>query len=199
MSKTGGSEEIDDNTALLGRRLRELRQRRRLSLRALATEAGVSASYVSLIENGQANVSVQLLRRLANVFGIEWLDLFQNPPQEGRVLRREDRPRLSPGGGQVHHSITRPPLLDLEVGAVEYSQGSSSGEFPYAHGDVHEVFIVLKGRFHFELQDEVFEMRHGDSIDFRSSVPHKVTALDDVNEGLWISTPPAGLPGRLAR
>lgn len=162
-------------------------------MRDLAQRAGISVSYISQIENGQGNASVRLLRKLADVFAIQWIDFYQEQAVVGRVLRKSERPTFSPGGGQTHHTITRPPLLDLEVGVVDYEPGASIGDDEYTHGDVHEIFLVLKGRFLFRLQGEDFEMEEGDSIDFRSSVPHMVKSLGpEVGEGLWIATPPTG-------
>ncbi len=164
-------------------------------MRELALRAGVSLSYVSQIEKGTANVSVRLLRQLAEVFSIEWVDLYQPTSPASAVLRRADRPTFSPGGGQVHHAVTRAPLTDLEVGVVDYAPGATVGDETYTHGDVHEIFIVLKGRFRFHLGGEDFEMAPGDSVDFRSSMPHMLTSLGpDAGEGLWIASPPTGRP-----
>lgn len=164
-------------------------------MRELATRAGVSVSYISQIEAGTANVSVVMLRKLAGVFGIEWIEFYQEMPSSRGVLRKADRPSFDPGGGQRHYAITRRPLLDVEVGVVEYEPGAFIGGEEYTHDDSHEIFLVLKGRFAFHLDGQDHELGEGDSVDFRSSMPHGVRSLGpEVGEGLWITAPPTGRP-----
>jgi DNA-binding XRE family transcriptional regulator len=49
----------------LGDRLRATRLRRRLSRRELARRSGISERYIARIEGGTGNVSIVLLRRIA--------------------------------------------------------------------------------------------------------------------------------------
>ncbi len=64
---------------ILADNLRLLRLQRRLSQDVLADEAGVTQALVSAIERGLANPTVESLERLALVFGVGVVDLFQNP------------------------------------------------------------------------------------------------------------------------
>ncbi len=178
----------------LGGRLREFRKSRKWTMRDLAQRAGVSVSYISQIESGSANVSVVMLRRLAEVFGIEWVEFYNDPPTARGALKKAARPRFDPGGGQRHYAITLPPLLDVEVGVVEYEPGAHIGGDDYTHDDDnHEIFFVIRGNFLFRLDGEEFLLEEGDSMDFRSSMPHMVKSLGpEVGEAMWITTPPTG-------
>ena len=43
-----------------------------------------------------------------------------------------------------------------------------------------------------EAYERIYELEQGDSIDYRSSTPHRVTnAGDDVAEVLWVISPPS--------
>jgi AcrR family transcriptional regulator/transcriptional regulator with XRE-family HTH domain len=55
---------------LLGGRIRDVRRRRGLSVRALATALGLSAATVSAIENGRTGVSTDRLAELADALGV---------------------------------------------------------------------------------------------------------------------------------
>lgn len=48
-----------------GRRLRELRVRAKLSQEKLAARAGMARNFVSMIENGQRNVTLDTIEKLA--------------------------------------------------------------------------------------------------------------------------------------
>lgn len=184
---------MDDKN--LGARIRELRTLRGLSMRDLAKQAGVSAGYVSQIENGQANASLQVVRSIADAFGVQWLELFDNTPVRGRVLKRSERPRLFTSPTVRHYGITQPPVGNVEVLVSEYEPGEAVGDPDYTHGDSQEICIVLRGRFAFRLADDDFILEPGDSIDYRTSTPHMLTNIGDgVGEALWVVTPPSSPP-----
>src|ERR671926_394455 len=88
--------------------------------------------------------------------------------------------------------LTPRPLRHLEVFAGELEVGGSTGEQPYAHGDSEELFVVLSGTVQLELGGEVFELERGDSIDYRSSTPHRAANVgDELAEVMWIISPPS--------
>jgi XRE family aerobic/anaerobic benzoate catabolism transcriptional regulator len=81
----------DDGVAFLarlGRRVRETRERRDMSRRALALEAQVSERYLAQLEGGDGNVSVVLLRRVASALGTDLTDLLGDEAPEQRMIRR---------------------------------------------------------------------------------------------------------------
>ena len=57
-----------DDENELGKRVRELRNRRGLTIRELASKSGISINTLSLIENGKTSPSVSTLRRIASAF-----------------------------------------------------------------------------------------------------------------------------------
>ena len=181
------------NDVDVGERLRVIRSRRRLTLREVAERAGLSESFLSQVERGRASASVASLRRIADALGIAISDLFQ--PAEAsqpRVLRRDDRPSLAFGILGRKLLLTPKPLHHLEVFVGELDPEGSTGAEQYAHGDSEELFVVIRGTVQLELGDEVFELEAGDSIDYRSAVPHRISnAGDDVAEVMWIISPPS--------
>jgi len=181
------------NDVDVGERLRVIRSRRRQTLREVAERAGLSESFLSQVERGRASASVASLRRIADALGVAISDLFQ--PAEAsrpRVLRRDDRPSLAFGILGRKLLLTPRPLHHLEVFVGELDPEGSTGAEQYAHGDSEELFVVIRGTVQLELGDEVFELEAGDSIDYRSAVPHRISnAGDDVAEVMWIISPPS--------
>src|SRR3954467_12057000 len=177
----------------VGERLRELRRFRRCTLRTVATRSGLSESFLSQVERGRSSASIESLRRVAEALGISMADLFEPDGVPGpRVLRRGDRPALSFGILGRKLLLTPRPLKHLEVFAGELEVGGSTGEQPYAHGDSEELFVVLSGSVQLELGGEVYELARGDSVDYRSSTPHRVANSGDTTaEVLWIVSPPS--------
>ena len=65
-----------DTVKKVGARLREIRQHRKLSQEALAHAANLERAYVSGVERGQFNVSVDSLARLAHVLKVHIREFF---------------------------------------------------------------------------------------------------------------------------
>ena len=74
----------------MGRRVREARERRGMSRRALAVAADISERYLAQLEAGEGNASVVLLRRVATALGLPLPDLVggNESPVEQRLIRR---------------------------------------------------------------------------------------------------------------
>jgi len=177
----------------VGERLRALRRSRRATLRTVAERSGLSESFLSQVERGRSSASIESLRRVADALGVSMADLFEPGGLPGpRVLRRDERPALSFGVLGKKLLLTPRPLHHLEVFAGELEVGGSTGTEPYAHGDSEELFVVLSGTVQLELGGELFELERGDSIDYRSSTPHRISNTgQDLAEVMWIISPPS--------
>lgn len=177
----------------VGERLRELRRFRRATLKTIADRSGLSESFLSQVERGRSSASIASLRKIADALGVSMADLFEPDGVPGpRVLKRADRPALTFGILGRKLLLTPKPLHHLEVFAGELDIGGSTGEQPYAHGDSEELFVVVSGRVQLELGGELFELESGDSIDYRSSTPHRVMNTgQELAEVMWIISPPS--------
>jgi XRE family aerobic/anaerobic benzoate catabolism transcriptional regulator len=60
----------------LGQRVLTARSLRGLSRRTLALTSGISERYIALLESGKGNISILLLRRVANAMAISITDLI---------------------------------------------------------------------------------------------------------------------------
>jgi transcriptional regulator with XRE-family HTH domain len=177
----------------VGERLRAIRLLRRLTLREIAEAAGVSESFVSRLERGRSNASVATLQRLAAAVGIEISDLFAPERATGpRVLRREGRHLLEWGHLGRKALLTPKPFHSLEVVAAAFDPGGSTGGEPYTHGDSEELLLVLAGRVHLQLGSQLLDLSTGDSVNYRSSTPHRVSNPgEETAEVLFVISPPS--------
>ena len=178
----------------IGERLRALRHLRRATLKTVAERAGLSESFLSQVERGKASASIASLTRISVALGVTVADLFEPHGSRAhpRVLRRQRRPSLAFGNLGRKYLLTPRPLEHLEVFVGELDPGGSTGDEPYTHGDSEELFVVLSGRVHLQLGEQIYELERGDSIDYRSSTPHRVmNAGDDAAEVMWVISPPS--------
>jgi transcriptional regulator with XRE-family HTH domain len=177
----------------LGERIRAIRLLRGRTLKDVSSAAGVSESFLSQLERGRSSASVASLQRLSSALGIEVSDLFAaNGLPRPRVLRREARESVVWGHLGRKSLLTPKPFHALEVVAAEFEPGGSTGDEPYTHGDSEELLLVTEGRVHVQLGEEVYELRAGDSLHYRSSTPHRVANPGyETAEVLFVISPPS--------
>jgi transcriptional regulator with XRE-family HTH domain len=177
----------------LGRRLRSARRRRGLTLATLAERAAMSESFLSQLERGLTGVSLDSLQRLTQALGIRVADLFEpDHAHSPRVLHPDERPVL-----EVWH-LGRKMLLTprwsehFEVLICSLEPDGATGDQPYSHGDSDELFLLLTGVVDLQLGDQVHRMQAGDSITYRSAIPHRVINRGaSTAEGIWAIAPPS--------
>ena len=67
--------------AAIGERVREIRARRGMSRRTLAQDSGVSERYLASLESGRGNVSILLLKQIAQAIDVPVEQLTRNGPE----------------------------------------------------------------------------------------------------------------------
>lgn len=82
--------------AIVGENIRRLRVARGMVQEALATDANVDPGYVSRLERGMANPTVDVLERMAGALEAELVDLFVRSPRAAPKAKNlpRGRPKL---------------------------------------------------------------------------------------------------------
>ncbi len=166
--------EVKEQTMDVGGRLRELRQERDLSMRALARLSGLSTNALSMIERGRTSPSVSTLYKLSEALEVPITAFFRTePPKQGIVFRKaEERSKVEfqrglwEGlGGESFIGRVEPFMLTLEGGAT-------SGPHGLVHSG-HEFVICLNGQLEYEVEDQRYTLVPGDSLLFASRMHHR--------------------------
>ena len=192
MSESAPATAVDGDVAV-GERLRAIRHLRRLTLKDVAASAELSESFISQVERGRTSASIASLQRIAAALGIEVSDLFaRDGTHRQRVLRRDARDVVGFGKLARKSLLTPKPFHALEVVAAEFEPGGSTGDEPYTHGDSEELFVVVSGTVHLQLDTAFYELGAGDCAQYRSSTPHRVVnPTDEPAEVMFVISPPS--------
>jgi transcriptional regulator with XRE-family HTH domain len=189
----------------IGTRLREERERARISQRELARRLGVSASLISQIESGQSKPSVSTLYAIVTELGVSLDQVFQvhadgvppavvqttegspREPGAGPVVRPVERHVIELDSGVRWERLTSHEMEDVDFLHVIYDVGgSSSGDDRLMRHPGREYGFVLSGRLGVQLGFERHELEPGDSIAFDSTQPHRLWNLgDEPVHGIW--------------
>jgi len=81
----------EDFLLSLGKRVRELRNRRGMTRKMMAHEADLSERHLAQLEAGEGNISIVLLRRIAAAVNVSLAELFSRDAEESvemRLIRR---------------------------------------------------------------------------------------------------------------
>ena len=173
-----------------GEALRERRRGNGISVRALASQVGVSPSLVSQIENGKVNPSVDTLVALVTALGLSLDELFLDVPAKAGdplpkpggtgVVREGERPRIELATGVKWDRLTPTHEQGVDFLYVIYEVGGAScapGAYMRHHG--REYGLVLSGHLGAAVGFESFELGPGDSIVFNADTPHRLWTIGD--------------------
>lgn len=73
----------------VGEKVREIRNKKKLSLRQLAAMTDMNHAYLSRIENGKVQPSVESLTKIAKALGCDVADFFEKKMEVDEELKKE--------------------------------------------------------------------------------------------------------------
>ena len=169
------ADEID-----VGRRLRELRTSRGLSMRALAEHSGLNVNTLSLIENRRTSPSVSTLQQLAQTLQVPISAFFETNHGYKLVVHQKagNRPRAAFTHGSIEDLGAGMPRFGAEPFIVTLAPNADSGKNPIVHTG-REFIYCLEGYIAYSVDSETFLLEPGDSLLFEAYLPHRLKNLGD--------------------
>lgn len=173
------------NELILGRRIRELRHERALTLDQLGQRTGMSKSLLSKVENAQVSPPIATLSKIAGALGVSIGYFFEEDPrQENAVyvpVAERQRVDAAAHGAEYNyehlaHGGTMPRLMEPFIITLDGSTPSPEKLFDHPG---EEFIMVLEGEMRFLFGSTSYHMRTGDSLYFDARVPHGPQLIDD--------------------
>jgi transcriptional regulator with XRE-family HTH domain len=167
----------------LGGRVRDLRQRRGLTLEELAGLSGVSRAMISKLERGEKNPTLVVAARLAEGLGVTLSQLAgMEERREVVVVPRQRRMVMRDPETGFERQLLSPNFVGRGVEFIrnEIPENSTSGEFPPHRNGVEEHIVVERGNLRAILAGEEYLLAEGDALYFEADVPHR---FDNAGEG----------------
>jgi transcriptional regulator with XRE-family HTH domain len=179
----------------VGRRIRDLRRARNLSLETVVARTDLSIGFVSQIERGLSSPSLRVLATLADVLGVGLAALFGARPSEdgasdGVVTREAQRAELKLWRTGISKQLLSPAGAEnrLNLFLVHIDPGGNTGDELYTH-DGEEAGLVLDGEMMLTVDAETWSLKTGDSFRFASRRPHRFSNPADDGKAvvLWVN------------
>jgi transcriptional regulator with XRE-family HTH domain/predicted Fe-Mo cluster-binding NifX family protein len=158
---------------LVGRKLREMRMRRLLSLRALADRSGLNINTLSLIENGKSSPSVSTLQQLAQALDVPIASFFESETTEKSVVftLAEQRPQAAFGRTRMENLGKDLKGNRVQPFSVTLKPGAGSGDQPIVHTGFEFVYCLI-GTVQYQIDGQEYSLKPGDSLVFEAHLPH---------------------------
>jgi transcriptional regulator with XRE-family HTH domain len=183
----------------LGRKIRDLRLRRGLTVQQLAEATGLSKGFVSQVENSRTSPSLSTLQNLARSLETSVAFLVVEEDQVPYVVRRQDRPQMSVNGkGSRLEVMSAQPRRNLELLQAELPPGAAMSDKRQFH-DGEEVVLCVDGCIRLVCGEHVVTLEAGDSCHFDGRVPHSVENAGETLARLFIALTPATSESSRAR
>uniref|UniRef100_Q026G4 Transcriptional regulator, XRE family n=1 Tax=Solibacter usitatus (strain Ellin6076) TaxID=234267 RepID=Q026G4_SOLUE len=182
----------------IGRKLRQLRLRKKIALVDLGRHTGLSASMLSQLENGKLVPTLATLARISMVFDVGLEHFFGNRRGQKTfaLVRAAERLRFP-----ERADAPKPAYFFECLAFAAQSKGLQAyvAEFPPRRAaDVQEHFhegaeliFVLEGSLAIRFEGEDHILQQGDSVYFDSSEPHSYRGVAEAPaRAIVVTTPP---------
>lgn len=163
----------------IGRQVRALRKRQRMTGAELAAQAGLSVGMLSKIENGGISPSLTTISTLAHALRVPLVQLFAGYEEERGCMhvRAGDAAQIEREGTRAGHHyhllghigsnasgvVVEPYLIVLD---------DESDRFPTFQHEGIELLYMLEGRMAYRHGEKLYPMAPGDSLLFDADAPH---------------------------
>ncbi len=179
---------------IVGKKLKSIRLKRDMTIQDLAEKSKVSSNMISRIERGLTIPSVEILMKLAGVFDksinyfVEEVTtthevVYSSPGQRDKTVYDDEH--------NMHTESFTSGLRDPQFMSFycTVQKGGTSGVHNMYHpGD--ELIYVLEGKLEVNIAGERHLLNSGDSISFKSHLPHRWDNVGDEDaKVIWTLSP----------
>lgn len=149
---------------MIGRKIHDLRVARGLSLRNLGESTGLTAAFLSQVENDLTSPSISSLQKIASALQVPMFAFLDDETQTEEVVRADARKKLTFQRNQLTYEILTNSinhkigffLVRLKPGEVYRAQSLLS--------QTEEVMYVMQGEMDITVGDRTHHLAQGDSI-----------------------------------
>lgn len=191
---TPASESPVSTISSVGSDVRKLRKRRMMTITQLAARLDRSIGFISQIERGLSQPSIEDLRTIAQVFDVPISFFFGNDTVPGtaeaqHVVRADKRRELGNSEGALFEQLLSPDLGgSFETLLSEFKPGAELSD--YQQRDTEEAGYVVSGVFELNINGYWHVLHTGDSFRFAGE-PYRWRNTGKVSAVLvWIISPP---------
>jgi len=185
----------------MGGTLRRARLAKGLTLRDLSAKSGLSQAFLSRLERGHASTSIANLIRITGIIGIGVGDLFDGGGRRAattgwvvaRAADRQPPQAIATTGYTYQPLVTGWDAQKVDAFILTFPRHNRADVMTAHEGE--EMVYVLQGNIIFRLGAEEIPLGVGDSIYFKSDIPHMGRNVGDQDAKVLMVASPGRGPG----
>jgi transcriptional regulator with XRE-family HTH domain len=177
---------------MIGQKIRERRKELNISLRELGDLTGLSAGFLSQVENDQTDPSISSLQKIATALKVPMFTFLNGSEKTEQVVRRTARRQLSFPNPHVQFDLLTNDLNRQMAGFLIHLKSGESHQAQQLYRATEEMMYVISGRMEILVGDNIHSLEPGDSIYYEGSQLVRFTAKGEEDlVSLCMITPPA--------
>jgi transcriptional regulator with XRE-family HTH domain len=185
------AESIEQAVSELGGKLANARAERGWSLQQLADRSGLSPAAIHKMEKSGMTPTIASLMKVAAALGksVSYFIDESEPLRPVTHIRAGERQRLytSKKGLTLENISGRYGPFFVAGAEAHVEPGADSGREPMVHPG-EELVWMLAGSMHFVVGGESYELEPGDSLHFRTTLPHSWSNPSDrPARAIWLA------------
>jgi transcriptional regulator with XRE-family HTH domain len=171
---------MKDLNMMIGTKLKNIRNKRNLTLDELAKLTGVSKAMLGQIERGQSNPTVSTLWKISTGLKVCFSLFIDENQDDLKLISQKDISPIIEDNNKMRLYPIFPfdPTKGFEIFTIELEPGCNHISPPHNDG-IEEYIIVTEGKIQISIDDKKFTLEKGNSIKFMANKPH---AYENVNE-----------------
>ncbi|MDP4143323.1 MAG: XRE family transcriptional regulator [Bacillota bacterium] len=158
---------------VIGRKLKELRIKKNLSLDDTAKLTGVSKAMLGQMERGESNPTVSTLWKIATGLKVSFSSFIDEFEDNAEIICQDDIDPVIEDNNRMrlYPIFSFNPRSGFEIFTIELEPSCNHISSPHDEG-VEEYIIVTEGELELTLNDKTYTLTKGNSIKFKGDSPH---------------------------
>ncbi len=149
---------------MIGKKIHEYRITRGLSLRSLGEATGLTAAFLSQVENDQASPSISSLQKIATALHVPMFSFLEDEIQTEEVVHHDSRKKLTFQKEKITIEILT-KNINHKIGAFLIRlQPGETNKTQMLYSPTEEVMYVLQGEMEIWLGERRHRLLAGDSV-----------------------------------
>ena len=179
--------------ARIGQHIKELRTRRKLTVRELAMRSGISHAMISLIERDRNSPSIDTLSAALDALGTTLVGFFgdiQEPTARSPFYTQDELTEIGDAQSVSYRMLAKHhPNRQILMLYKSYEVGADTGE-AFSH-KAQEAGFVLQGQIEVTVGEQTQVLTAGDGYYFESQTPHRFRYVGNSKAQIFSAvTPP---------
>ncbi|MBW3112406.1 XRE family transcriptional regulator [Bacillus sp. MCCB 382] len=158
---------------IISHNLKNIRDKRKLSLDDLSSLTGVSKSLLRQIEKEESNPTISTIWKIADGLKIPFTSLMEREIPQTEIIRKSEIEPLIEDNGlyRLFPYFSLEDQKPFEMYSVELEPAATLDAKPHHSGAI-ECISVFSGTLSLTVNEKEYVLKAGDSIKFKADTPH---------------------------